>query len=114
MRADIGLTDEDLADQYAYTQEIASADGVLKGVTWQATPGLFAYRRSIAKDVLGTDDPDEVQAQLSDWDKFDAVAPKASEKGYKMLSGFDDSFQMCIRDSHQLHHDRIRPSHARL
>lgn len=38
VRADIGLTDEDLADQYAYTQEIASADGVLKGVTWQATP----------------------------------------------------------------------------
>ena len=93
VRADIGLTDEDLADQYAYTQEIASADGVLKGVTWQATPGLFAYRRSIAKDVLGTDDPDEVQAQLSDWDKFDAVAAKASEKGYKMLSGFDDSFR---------------------
>lgn len=93
VRADIGLTDEDLADQYAYTQEIASADGVLKGVTWQATPGLFAYRRSIAKDVLGTDDPDEIQAQLSDWDKFDAVAAKASEKGYKMLSGFDDSFR---------------------
>ena len=93
VRADISLTDEDLADQYAYTQEIASADGVLKGVTWQATPGLFAYRRSIAKDVLGTDDPDEVQAQLSDWDKFDAVAAKASEKGYKMLSGFDDSFR---------------------
>ena len=93
MRADIGLTDEQLAGQYKYTQDIATADGVLKGVTWQATPGLFAYRRSIAKDVLGTDDPAEVQAALSDWDKFDAVAEQAAAKGYKMLSGYDDSFR---------------------
>lgn len=93
VRADIGLTDEQLAGQYKYTQEIATADGVLKGVTWQATPGLFAYRRSIAKDVLGTDDPAEVQAALSDWDKFNAVAEQAAAKGYKMLSGYDDSFR---------------------
>ena len=93
VRTDIGLTDEQLAGQYKYTQDIATADGVLKGVTWQATPGLFAYRRSIAKDVLGTDDPAEVQAALSDWDKFDAVAEQAAAKGYKMLSGYDDSFR---------------------
>ena len=93
VRADIGLTDDELAGQYKYTQDIASADGVLKGVTWQATPGLFAYRRSIAKDVLGTDDPAEVQTYLSDWDKFNKVAEKAAEKGYKMLSGYDDSYR---------------------
>ena len=93
VRADIGLTDDELASQYKYTQDIASADGVLKGVTWQATPGLFAYRRSIAKDVLGTDDPAEVQTYLSDWDKFNEVAAKAAEKGYKMLSGYDDSYR---------------------
>ena len=93
VRADIGLTDDELAGQYKYTQDIASADGVLKGVTWQATPGLFAYRRSIAKDILGTDDPAEVQTYLSDWDKFNEVAAKAAEKGYKMLSGYDDSYR---------------------
>ena len=93
VRADIGLADADLADQYDYTQKIASADGVLKGVTWQATPGLFAYRRSIAKDVLGTDDPAAVQEALSDWDKFNAVAEQAAAKGYKMLSGYDDSYR---------------------
>lgn len=93
VRKDIGLTDADLAGQYAYTQDIATAGGALKGVTWQATPGLFAYRRSIAKDVLGTDDPVQVQAALSDWNKFDDVAAKASAKGYKMLSGFDDSYR---------------------
>ena len=94
VKADIGLTDEDLAGQYKYTQEIAtSADGKLKAVTWQATPGLFAYRRSIAKDVLGTDDPDAVQEALADWDKFNAVAEQAAAKGYYMLSGYDDAYR---------------------
>ena len=92
---ELGLTDEDMAEQYQYTKDIVTDEnGVLKGTTWQATPGLFAYRRSIAKDVLGTDDPTEVQAALSDWDKFDAVAKQASDKGYKMLSGYDDSYRV--------------------
>ena len=93
--ADLGLTDEDMAEQYQYTKDIVTdGDGVIKGTTWQATPGLFAYRRSIAKDVLGTDDPEEVQAALADWDKFDEVAAKAHDKGYKMLSGYDDSYRV--------------------
>ena len=93
VKADIGLTDADLAQQYQYTKDIVSVDGSQRGTTWQATPGLFAYRRSIAKDVLGTDDPTEVQSYLSDWDKFNDVAAQAYAKGYKMLSGFDDSFR---------------------
>ena len=92
-REKFGLTDDDLKDQYQYTKDIVTVDGVQKGTTWQATPGLFAYRRSIAKDVLGTDDPTEVQAALSDWDKFNDVAEKAAAKGYKMLSGYDDSYR---------------------
>lgn len=92
---DIGLTKDNLSQQYQYTKDIVtSSSGIQKGVTWQATPGLFAYRRSIAKDVLGTDDPDQVQTALSDWTKFNAVATKAAEKGYKMLSGYDDSYRV--------------------
>ncbi len=91
--AEVGLTDEDLADQYQYTRDIVSVDGVQKGTTWQATPGLFAYRRSIAKEVLGTDDPQKVQEALSDWDKFDETAAKMKEAGYYMVSGYDDSFR---------------------
>ena len=85
--------DDDLSGQYQYTKDIVTVDGSQRGTTWQATPGLFAYRRSIAKDVLGTDDPTEVQSYLSDWDKFNDVAAQAYAKGYKMLSGFDDSFR---------------------
>ena len=93
VKKDIGLTDSDLAGQYQYTKDIVTVDGSQRGTTWQATPGLFAYRRSIAKDVLGTDDPDAVQEALADWDKFNAVAEQAAAKGYYMLSGYDDAYR---------------------
>ncbi|WP_296329138.1 ABC transporter substrate-binding protein [uncultured Treponema sp.] len=92
---DIGITKEDIKDQYKYTQDIMTdSKGNLKGLTWQACPGGFIYRRSIAIDVLGTDDPEEVGKALSDWTKFDEVAKKAKKKGYFMLSGYDDAFRV--------------------
>lgn len=91
---DIGLESGDVAQQYKYTKDVMTdRNGNLKGLSWQATPGGFIYRRSIAKDVLGTDDPDEVGAALADWDKFDEVAAKAKAKGYFMLSGYADDFR---------------------
>lgn len=91
---EVGITAEDLKNQYKYTQEIVTdSKGKIKATSWQATPGLFAYRRSIAKDVLGTDDPDKVQEMLSNWDKFNEVAAKMKEKGYTMLSGYDDAYR---------------------
>ncbi|MCR5079814.1 MAG: ABC transporter substrate-binding protein [Treponema sp.] len=92
---DLGITDSDLANQFKYTKDIMTdGQGVLKGVSWQGCPGGFCYRRSIAKAVLGTDEPEEVQKALSDWDKFDKVAADAKAKGYFMLSGFDDAFRV--------------------
>lgn len=91
---EIGLTQEDMKDQYQYTKDIVTdSNGVIRGTTWQATPGLFAYRRSIAKDVLGTDDPVEVQKKISNWDDFNAVAGEMKAKGYTMLSGYDDAYR---------------------
>ncbi len=91
--ADLGITADDLANQYAYTQQVATVDGNLKAVSWQATPGLFAYRRSIAQEVLGTDDPAAVQERLSDWAKFDEVAAEMKAAGYYMLAGYADAYR---------------------
>lgn len=108
VKKDVGLTDADLSKQYKYTKDVMTdSKGKLRGVTWQACPGGFIYRRSIAKDVLGTDDPEEVQAALNNWDKFDEVAAKAKAKGYFMLSGFDDDYRVfsdnvgaaCVKDN---------------
>jgi len=108
VKKDIGITDADLSKQYKYTQDVMTdSKGNLRGVTWQACPGGFVYRRSIAKAVLGTDDPAEVQKALANWDKFDEVAAKAKAKGYFMLSGFDDAYRVfsdnvttpCVKDN---------------
>jgi hypothetical protein len=92
---DVGLTPSDTAQMYKYTKDLMTdSKGVLKGVSWQACPAGLIYRRSIAKAVLGTDDPAKVQAALSSWDKFDAAAAKAKSMGYFMVSGYDDTFRI--------------------
>ena len=92
---DLGITDDDLSKQYQYTKDIVTdSNGVLKGLSWQGCPGVLFYNRDAAKEVLGTDDPDKVQEALSTWDKFDKVAEQAAAKGYKMLSGYDDSYRV--------------------
>ncbi len=61
--------------------EVATHDGITKGFSWQATPGAFFYRRSIATECFGTDDPAEVQALVADLDKFVAAAQTIKECG---------------------------------
>ncbi len=69
----LGVTD--FSNTYDYTVQAASdSNGVVKGVSFQCCPAALIYRRSIALDVLGTDDPAKVQEALNSWDKFDAVA----------------------------------------
>jgi len=100
VKTTIGLSGEDLSGMFQYTKDIMTdSRGVLKGVSWQACPAGFIYRRSIAKKVLGTDDPAEVQAALNSWEKFDAVAADAKAKGYFMLSGFDDAYRVFSNNS---------------
>ena len=48
--ADLGITDEEVADQYQYTKDVMTdSDGNLKGLSWQGCPGAMIYRRDIAK-----------------------------------------------------------------
>ena len=85
--SDLGITSSDLADQYTYTQSIVTdSTGKLKGSSWQACSAGLIYNREAAKEVLGTDDPAEVQAAVADWDKYNETAAKAAEAGYTMCS----------------------------
>ncbi len=88
--ADAGITDAMYANAYDYTKELGSVDGTLKALSWQATPGCLVYNAKMAEEVLGTSDPAEVGAQVSDWDKFFAVADQMKAAGYKMTSGPDE------------------------
>lgn len=83
MMADLGSLglDEAAADTYQYVKDVGtSKDGVLHALAWQAAPGGFYYRASMAEELLGIDDPAAAQAALSDYDKFYEQAKAVKEK----------------------------------
>jgi len=75
-----------------YTVDIGTNPaGDLVGLGYQATGGAFIYRRSIAKDVFGTDDPAEIGAKVGPgWEKFYEAAAALKAKGYGIVSGDGD------------------------
>lgn len=93
---DLGIDpDKDLADQYDFTRTTASdSDGVQRGSTWQCCPGLLVYRRDIAQDVFGTDDPAAVGEKVKDWDTLKATAGELKAKGYYTFASYADTFRL--------------------
>jgi multiple sugar transport system substrate-binding protein len=75
----VPLTEE--LQTYPAVVQVGTNDGVARGFSYQATPGAFFYRRSIALECLGTDDPAEVQALVADLDKFVETAAKIKACG---------------------------------
>jgi len=79
---------------YQYTEDTATdANGKVKGVSFQCCPAGVIYRRSIAKAVLGTDDPEQVQAAMSNWNDFRALAADMKEAGYKITASFAEDYR---------------------
>lgn len=93
---DLGIDpDKDLADQYDFTRTTASdADGVQRGSTWQCCPGTMVYRRDIAKEVFGTDDPTAVGEKVKDWDTMKQTAEELKQKGYYAFASYADTFRL--------------------
>lgn len=90
----LGIMDADIANQYPYTQNIVTdSNGVLKGLSWQACPGILYYNREVAKEVFGTDAPAEVQEYVKDWDTFVATAELMGDCGYQMVSCVNDTYR---------------------
>lgn len=93
--ADLGITDADLSKQYQYTKDIVTdSNGNLKGLSWQGCPGVLFYNRDAAAEVLGTEDPAEVQEYVKDWATFNDTAAKLKEKGYKITATVNDSYRV--------------------
>lgn len=99
---DLKIRESALSNQYQYTKDIVTdSEGKLRASSWQATPGLFAYRQDIAEILWGEGvTPETVQSKIDTWEKFDLVAEQLSEiendkfpNGVKMLAGNDDSYR---------------------
>ena len=76
---------------YPYTTQMSTdSEGALKAICWQPDPGLFFYRRSLAKAYLGTDEPAEIQKMVENWDSFTETARTLRDKSEgktRMLAG---------------------------
>ncbi len=86
------ITDAEIAQ---YSVDIGTnPDGDVVALGYQATGGCFIYRRSIAKDTWGTDDPKEISKIIGggsgSWDNFFDAAADLKEKGYGIVSGDGD------------------------
>ncbi len=67
------------------------ADNAVVGLAYQNTAGVFIYRRSIAKDVWGTDDPAVIAAKIGPgWNQFFSAAEELKTKGFSIVSGDGD------------------------
>lgn len=71
-----------------------NSKGKLVGLDYQASSGVFVYRRSMAIQVFGTDDPDEIEKIIGGgsgkWDKFLKAAEKLFYYDIRIVSSLED------------------------
>ena len=85
----------DTSDVWDYVKSVGTDEsGVLRALSWQASPGCIMYRRDMALEVLGTDDPAEVSAMLTSNEAMLEVAAKLKEQGIKMFASWQDIWNM--------------------
>ncbi|MGN1412137.1 MAG: hypothetical protein ACI4WH_06505 [Oscillospiraceae bacterium] len=95
----VGLGDSAFDKQYEYTKQVGTSkmDSSIKGSSWQAAPGLFLYRPSLAQELLGVADEAAMQEKVKDWDTFIATAKEvntASNGAVKLIQGVQDVWQV--------------------
>ncbi len=85
----------DTSDMFDYSASMGmDADGNVVALTWQTTPGGWFYRRSLAREYFGTDDPEEIGALFADWDTVLATAATLYEESggtVKMFPGIGET-----------------------
>ena len=79
---------QDYADQIVdYVWQVGQdSDGIQRAISYQITPAGIYYRRDIAKEVFGTDDPDEVGKLFADYPTILETAQTLKNAGYRIFS----------------------------
>lgn len=79
---------QDYADQIVdYVWEVGqSDDGVQRAISYQITPAGIYYRRDIAQEVFGTDDPDEIGKLFADYPTILETAQTLKDAGYRIFA----------------------------
>lgn len=70
-----------------YVWEVGQdADGIQRAISYQITPAGFYYRRDIAEEVFGTDDPDEIGKLFADYATILDTAETLKAAGYRIFA----------------------------
>lgn len=79
---------QDYADRIVdYVWQVGQdSEGIQRAISYQITPAGIYYRRDIAKEVFGTEDPEEIGKLFQDYDTIRDTAKKLKEAGYRIFS----------------------------
>lgn len=79
---------QDYADQVVdYVWQVGQdSEGIQRAIAYQITPAGIFYRRDIAKEVFGTDDPEEVGKLFADYPTILDTANKVKDAGYRLFA----------------------------
>ena len=79
---------QDYADQIVdYVWEVGQdSEGIQRAISYQITPAGIYYRRDIAQEVFGTDDPDEIGKLFKDYPTILETAKTLKAAGYRIFS----------------------------
>lgn len=89
-----------------YTIDMGTnSEGDIVALCYESTAGCMVYRRSIAIDVFGSDDPEVIEAKIGAgtgrWDDFWSAAYEVRSKGYKIVSGPEDLWNVAEKSASQ-------------
>lgn len=84
---------------FTIDQKMVSVDeeGNLYGLPMGAVPSAMAYKRGLAKEYFGTDDPEELSAMFNSWDAYIEKGQEVNEKSggtVKMFAGLSDLYNV--------------------
>ncbi|WP_024865375.1 ABC transporter substrate-binding protein [Butyrivibrio sp. FCS014] len=89
------------------------ADGIQRAISYQITPAGMYYRRDIATEVFGTDDPDEIGKLFADYDTILETAQTLKDAGYRIFAS-DAEINYFSGDSAWVVNDTLNVDQARL
>lgn len=79
---------QDYADQIVdYVWEVGQdSEGIQRAISWQITPAGIYYRRDIAQEVFGTEDPEEIGKLFKDYPTILSTAQTLKDAGYRIFA----------------------------
>ena len=106
---------QDYADQIVdYVWKVGQdSEGIQRAISYQITPAGIYYRRDIAEEVFGTEDPDEIGKLFKDYDTVLSTAKTLKNAGYRIFAS-DAEINYFSGDSAWVVDGKLNVNQARL